>query len=308
METFSLRSQPIWAYLQLMRPANILTAWADILVGYAAAECITVNADAGFLTFNSFSSLGWLVLSTSGLYGGGVVFNDVFDLELDRQERPERPLPSDRASFTNAVVLGSLLLIVGVLAASQVSLLSGGIAFVVALTALIYDGFGKHQVWLSPINMGLCRGGNWLLGVSVLPVMVTERWFLALIPIIYISAVTAISRGEVEGGSRQTGIFAISLILLGLISVFALGFLENYSWYFIVPFVILFALLVLPAFVKATLNPDPLLIQKAVKAGVLSLIVLDSAIAAGFAGFSYGLIVLSLLPLSVLLARLFAVT
>ncbi|MEM0982243.1 MAG: polyprenyltransferase, partial [Cyanobacteria bacterium P01_H01_bin.58] len=45
-----------------------------------------------------------------------------------------------------------------------------------------------------------------------------------------------------------------------------------------------------------------------VKSGVLSLIVLDAAIAAGFAGWPYGLAVLALLPLSIVLARMFAVT
>ena len=27
----------IWAYLQLMRPANIVTAWADIFTGFVAS-------------------------------------------------------------------------------------------------------------------------------------------------------------------------------------------------------------------------------------------------------------------------------
>jgi 4-hydroxybenzoate polyprenyltransferase len=74
------------------------------------------------------------------------------------------------------------------------------------------------------------------------------------------------------------------------------------------PFAGLFAGLVLPAFVKATLDPSAVKVRQAVKSGVLSLIVLDAAIAAGFAGWPYGLAVLGLLPLSIALARLFAVT
>ena len=77
------------AYLQLMRPANIITAWADILLGYAAAGAVTVG-----INNLDFVALGWLILATTGLYGGGVVFNDVFDAELDAVERPERALPS----------------------------------------------------------------------------------------------------------------------------------------------------------------------------------------------------------------------
>lgn len=303
METVNVRSQSIWAYLQLMRPANILTAWADILAGYAVGGIISSN-----LGIDTLTSLGWLLLSTSGLYGGGIVFNDVFDLELDRVERPERPLPSGRASLTGAKLLGAVLLLIGVLAAIQVSLISAGLAGAIAVSALVYDSLGKHQGLLGPLNMGLCRGGNLLLGISVAPAMVKELWFLIFIPIVYIAAVTAISQGEVEGGKRQTGVLAIILVLLVLTGVFGLEGLENYHLLSALPFASLFSLLVLPAFVKATQDPSPAIVQKAVKSGVLSLIVLDSAIAAGFGDLFYGLMVLLLLPLSIALARLFAVT
>lgn len=303
METVNVRSQSLWAYLQLMRPANILTAWADILAGYAVGGIISTN-----LGIDTLTSLGWLLLSTSGLYGGGIVFNDVFDLELDRVERPERPLPSGRASLTGAKLLGAVLLLIGVLAAIQVSLISAGLAGAIAVSALVYDSVGKHQGLLGPLNMGLCRGGNLLLGISVAPAMVKELWFLIFIPIVYIAAVTAISQGEVEGGKRQTGVLAIILVLLVLTGVFGLEGLENYHLLSALPFASLFSLLVLPAFVKATQDPSPAIVQKAVKSGVLSLIVLDSAIAAGFGDLFYGLMVLLLLPLSIALARLFAVT
>lgn len=305
METLGVRSQSLWAYLQLMRPANIVTAWADILVGFAAAGGVALVTIGGT---SDLTVLGWLLLSTSGLYGGGIVFNDVFDADLDRVERPERPLPSGRASIVGAAILGSVLLVIGVAAATQVSLLSGVIAAAVAIAALIYDSLGKHQGLLGPLNMGLCRGGNLLLGVSAVPAMLTERWFLAFIPIIYIGAVTAVSQGEVEGGKQRTGVLAIALAVLVLTGVMGLGLLESYQALLAVPFALLFAALVLPAFVKATQDPSPATIQKAVKSGVLALIVLDSAIAAGFAGWPYGLAVLGLLPLSIALARLFAVT
>ena len=310
METLSTRSQSVWAYLQLMRPANVVTAWADILVGYAAAGGIATVANvlAGHLSAIALAPLGWLVLSTSGLYAGGVVFNDVFDVELDRTERPERPLPSGRAALNGAMMLGLVLLAIGILAAAQVSLISAGIATAVAVAALVYDSLGKHQGWLGPLNMGLCRGGNLLLGVSVVPAMLTERWFLAVLPIVYIAAVTAISQGEVDGGKQKTGVLAVVLVLAVLAGVLGLGRLSSYHWLVALPFAALFAGLVLPAFIKATVDPSPALVRQAVKSGVISLIVLDSAIAAGFAGWPFGLAVLALLPLSIALARLFAVT
>ena len=72
-------------YLELVRPANVATALADVLAGYAVAGL-------------GNPGLGWLLLSTACLYAGGVVLNDVFDRDLDRIERPERPIPSGRVS------------------------------------------------------------------------------------------------------------------------------------------------------------------------------------------------------------------
>lgn len=252
--------------------------------------------------------LACLLVATTGLYGGGVVFNDVFDAELDSQERPERPIPSGRASRQGAILLGSLLLLVGVVAAFQVSWLSAILAPSIAVAALLYDAFGKHHPVLGPLNMGVCRGGNLLLGISVVPAMVGEYWFLALIPIVYIAAVTAISRGEVHGTQGNTRIIALLLIGIVIAGLVGLGLLKDYEVLAALPFLALFAGRVLLPLIKAVREPTPNQIRIAVKAGVLSLIVLDATVAAGFSSLFYGLLVLSLLALSIALAQIFAVT
>lgn len=286
------------ACLQLMRPANIVTAWADILAGFAVSGAVFAN----------YTSLAWLLLATTGLYGGGVVFNDVCDAQLDAIERPERPIPSDRISSQAATVLGTLLLGVGILAAAQVSRLSLILALFIAMAALLYDRYGKHHSLFGPLNMGLCRGGNLLLGVSAVPFLVEQRWYLAFIPIVYIAAVTAISRGEVAGGKQKTG--AIALVLLGIVlgSLLALSLMPHYSFLVAFPFWALFAVRVFPAWLKATTNPSADIIRQAVKVGVISLILLDATLGAGFTGGVLGFLILGLLPLSLALARLFVVT
>ncbi|MBE9006103.1 UbiA-like protein EboC [Fortiea sp. LEGE XX443] len=299
MNTVILNSHRFWAYLQLLRPANIITAWADIMAGFAAS---------GYFVEANVIPLLWLLLATTGLYGGGIVFNDVFDAELDAEERPERPIPSGRASRTGASLLGSLLLIMGVVAAVQVSWVSGILAIAIATAALLYDAIGKHHPILGPINMGLCRGGNLLLGVSVVPAVLGNYWFLALIPIVYIAAITTLSRGEVHGAKLSTGIIAVLLIMAVLVGLLGLGLLKDYQVITTLPFLILLAIQVLIPFIKAAYQPTSDKIRIAVKAGVLSLIILDTTVAAGFAGLAYGLIVLSLLPISMLLAKIFAVT
>src|SRR6478672_11914777 len=118
-----------------MRPANIVTSVSDVLAGIAIS---------GFFFAHSFNTnqilpVLLLCISTIGLYGGGVVFNDVFDAELDSVERPERPIPSGLISKKEAATLGGILLSAGILLAFFVNLTSGVLALLIAICALVYD-------------------------------------------------------------------------------------------------------------------------------------------------------------------------
>ncbi len=295
------------AYLRLMRPANIVTAVADICLGFAASGAAAQLSVQDF-TIDTIAPLIWLSLSTIGLYGGGVVMNDVFDAELDKVERPERPIPSGLATKSGATILGFGLLLFGIAMAWQVSLLSMLIAVAVAVLAVTYDAWGKHQKYLGPINMGMCRGGNLLLGVSAIAPMVAVHWYLAIIPIVYIAAITMISRGEVHGGSKQALYGAVVMYIAVIGAMVALTLLPNYHVMRALPFLALFAALIFPPLFRAIKDPQGKNIGKAVKGGIIALIVFDATMAAGFAGWKYALIVVALLPVSILLAKKFAVT
>ncbi|MDJ1497771.1 UbiA family prenyltransferase [Cytophagaceae bacterium DM2B3-1] len=332
-----MKSSRLFAYLQLMRPANIVTAMADILAGFAVRQAFIVYIFTymivGEMKFVEYMWVQYrfnallLLVSTIGLYGGGVVYNDVFDAKLDAVERPERPIPSGRASFIGAVILGSILLIGGVLCAFSVSDLSGYIAILTAFFALLYNKVGKHQSW-GPINMGFCRGLNLFLGTT-LPfrgefgswgienpiksefLLHFEQYkvlYICLIPIIYIAAITSVSRGEVHGGSKKSFYIPFFLYSIVILSIGTLAFISGIPIWQSLPFLSLFIYLIFPPLIRAYNDPQPRNIGLAVKAGVISLIVMDASIAAVFAGGIYGLIVLALLPLSRFLAKYFAVT
>ncbi len=295
----------IRASLELMRPANIVTAFADILAGYAVA--------GGAIFFvNGLEStpegLLLLLIATFGLYGGGVVFNDVFDAELDADERPERAIPSGRISITEASLLGSILLLGGMLSAFQVNTVAGVIAVVIAVCAIFYDWKAKHSVFWGPFFMGMCRGGNLLLGMSVTASVLLVYWPLAIIPVIYIAAITLVSQSEVSGGNRQHGFIALGVILVVITALALISVLPETEFLPSLPFLFIFAFMVLPAFYSAAKTPEPSTIKSAIKRGVISLVLLNSVVAAAFAGFTMGVVVFGVFLLSVFTAKIFDVT
>lgn len=288
-------------YLKLMRPANIITAFADILAGSSIVA-------GGLVVFYS-GDLYLLLLATAGLYGGGVVLNDYFDADLDQKERPERPIPSGQVTKNRALILATVLFLVGIAASFLVNFVSGFLAVTIALLAAFYDAKGKHLNWIGPINMGLCRGFNLLLGMSLLPSTTLENWHLLFIPVIYIAAITSISKGEVTGSTRGPLYVAAFFYLLVIAAIAFLGYESEANDFFSsVLFVILFAVLILPPLFRAIREPSANKIRMAVKVGIVSLIVMNAAIAASSAGLIFGLVVLSLLPFSFLTGKLFPVT
>ncbi|QJW88572.1 UbiA-like protein EboC [Spirosoma taeanense] len=290
----------IKAFLSLTRPANLVTAIADVLAGMAIAGYFLDASPAP-------APVGWLALSTVCLYGGGVVFNDVFDAELDAVERPERPIPSGIVKKNSATMLGTVLLLIGIVTAFLANQTAGLLAIGIAVASLVYDRFGKHHNLLGPLNMGLCRGLNLLLGVSILPNQVLPWAWVGLVPIAYIGAITMISRGEVHGGSAGTLRVAGLLYALVIGCVAALAQSRGQLGTAL-PFLLLFGYYIFPPLWRAVREPVGRNIGAAVKAGVLSLIVMNAAWVASFASFPLAMLVFCLLPLSRLLAKIFAVT
>lgn len=286
------------AYLQLLRPANVATTVADILAGFAVAGQ------------SNPSVLPWLIAASACLYGGGVVLNDVFDRKIDAIERPERPLPSGRIPVDRAAWFGAGLLVGGVLCALAASTTAAGVAVATAGAVLLYDAGGKHHGVIGPLNMGVCRGLNLVLGMSAVPATIGVSWRLALITVVYIAAVTLLSRGEVSGGGRGRAALALVLLALVVIALGGLALREGPSRQALAGLALtgLLAWRVLPPFLEAYRDSSPSFIRQAVRAGILSLVLVDAVIAASYAGISYSVGVLATAAVAGYLARSFAVT
>jgi 4-hydroxybenzoate polyprenyltransferase len=289
----------IRAFIELMRPANVITSLTDVLAGMSIV---------GFLfDFIDLNTVLFLGISTMCLYAGGVIFNDVFDHDLDKLERPERALPSERILKSEAILGGILLLSAGIFCAFWHSRLSGFIAIIISICALFYDWKGKHMFIFGPINMGLCRAFNLLLGMSVYEIGVFTYGYLIIIPLIYIAAITLVSRGEVHGGTPKTLLFAQLLFLLVHLSQIYFAYTFDHI-YIALPFVITHFFLISNKLYVAIKNPIGPNIGKTVKTGVLTLILMNAAWVSLSGQWEMAIFVVLLLPVSIQLGKKFAVT
>jgi 4-hydroxybenzoate polyprenyltransferase len=283
-----------------MRPANIVTSVADVLAGIAISGY--------FVNFETdYSPVLLLCISTIGLYGGGIVFNDVFDADLDKTERPERAIPSGAVKLNEAILLGAFLLFTGIAAAFYLSALSGILAALIAFFALLYNKYSKHHSFLGPLNMGLCRGLNLILGISIIAASLNEWYFLGIVPLIYIFSITMISQGEVHGSNRNKLYFG-AILYLTVISIMLYSSWTKGQALIALFFIIPFAWMIFKPLIKAIKEPLGKNIGEAVKAGVISLILMDAAWAAVFGSPVVAICIALLLPVSLWLAKRFAVT
>ena len=200
-------------WLQLMRIPTVFTALSNILCGYLITHKLTTAE------LPQHPDLWLLLISSAGLYLGGMVLNDVFDAALDAIERPERPLPSGRISRRAAAVFGSLLLIIGVGCAAAVGMGSLLIAGLIVAAVLLYNGLLKSTI-AAPLGMGTCRFLNLMLGASA-GTTLTSVWQTTPMTVaaglgIYIVGVTVFARNEAGKSSSSGLLMGLGIMICGI--------------------------------------------------------------------------------------------
>jgi 4-hydroxybenzoate polyprenyltransferase len=300
-----LRSVNWRAYAQLVRLPNVFTALADIALGWCGALAVGTPG-------TRWPSFILLLAASACLYSAGMVWNDFFDVEQDRQERPFRPLPSGRIARRTAGLLGCVLILAGLLLAGLAGLAMGGffgtpllLAGLLTAAILLYDGWLK-RTWAGPLAMGTCRLLNVLLGLSVASTDLRwgPRFFLALAVGVYIVGVTWFARTEARV-SRRSVLTAGALVMLAALVLalavpvwFAAGSSSALFPYLLVGLGFLVGIPV----GRATAEPTPGRVQRAVKRALIGLVVLDAVLATALVGAA-GLVILVLLLPALYLGR-----
>jgi hypothetical protein len=168
------------------------------------------------------------LLSGALFYVGGMLLNDAFDAEIDARERPERPIPSGRATRGNVFALGFGLLGVGLALLVLLVTLGhavGGVRLAAAGTGtaaavVLYNRFHKGISW-SPVLMGLCRAGLYTMGAYAVSAAPPDAVVAAaVLLLLYVVGLTHIARFETASSVGR--LWPAAFLLLPLIVFVAL--------------------------------------------------------------------------------------
>lgn len=287
----------IRAYLELIRFPNLFTAMADVLAGYLIVRATAMN----------WVDLGFLLLATSCIYGGGCALNDLHDRHLDARERPRRPIPSGRVSVPEAMILTILLFAGGFLAAYRTGAGAAVIVLLLILAVIVYDVILKEREVAGPMNMATCRSLNLMLGMSPGLTLMALSSIFPVITLVYLFSLTTLSHFEVEGGLGARGGTAfggLAICLIGIVLLIIGRYLNPGALIFLICLLVFSG----PPLVAAGFRPAPQRVGRAVKFLVLGIPLLDAVYVAGIHGWAYGIPVALCIVPAVFLARIFYVT
>lgn len=306
------RSGRAGAWAELLRLPALFTVPGDALAGTAAA-----GARPGPRTLLAIGS-------SLCLYEAGMALNDWADRAEDAVERPHRPLPSGRVRPAAALTAACGLTGAGLVLAARAGRPALAVAAPLAATVWAYD-LGLKRTPAGPAAMAAARSLDLLLGAAATGGGTRAALPSAALLGSHTLAVTAVSRRETTGGSALAPLAALATtgaltrlvahrrtrLPAGRRAAAAPGLPGSgpaegpprATGVLATALGAAYAATVARPYLHATLNPSPVLTQRAVGSGVRATIPLQAALAARSGAAATSLLVAALAPAGRMLTR-----
>lgn len=141
-------------YITLIRPVNFIITTLSIFVA-----CLLAGGTHEQILFMVFASLGGACIGS-----GGMVINDILDIEIDRINKPERPLPSGAVAKYDALMFYGGLTGFGLIMTAYTTRPAFIIAFIAVPMIVMYSKIFKGTPLLGNMLVGALTGLAFIFG------------------------------------------------------------------------------------------------------------------------------------------------
>ena len=153
----------LWAFVRLLRPVNLVMIMIGVALGGVLSDGLgALQGGSGMVLLQAALSAALIAAAANSL-------NDALDLEIDRVNRPDRPLPSGLVSVGTAKLVWGLGTGAGLMLAVSLSLMHVALALAAVGLMVIYNVYLKRTTLLGNVVVALVIGltlvyGGWAVG------------------------------------------------------------------------------------------------------------------------------------------------
>lgn len=186
--------EKLTSILKITRPINVIITFISVLI--AAAICLPNKIPEFYVLLAAFSA----ALTAAS----GNIINDLFDIEIDKINRPLRPLPSGKITSREAYFLISVMILGSLIISFLVSYSAFIIVIVSHLLLFLYSKYLKRIPLLGNITVAFLTSLVFIFGG-----VVVENPAAAFIPAVFAFLINLIREvvkdmQDVEGDKKSS--------------------------------------------------------------------------------------------------------
>lgn len=156
------------AYIKLLRYKNSLMAGLAALIAVIITYSSLYGGLGGIFGFiyTTPQRLGYVVLMVFLATGGGNALNDFYDMDIDKINRPERPIPSGKIKPKNAYIFSYFCFVTALSIGFAINIFSGIIGLFNVVVMILYAQKLKTTTLLGNLSVAYLVGSIFLFGGS----------------------------------------------------------------------------------------------------------------------------------------------
>ena len=236
------------ALLSLIRPIN------SFMIGLAVVVGIAIGSPD--MLFSRLTIYGFITGFSISSYS--MIINDIYDIEIDKVNQPERPLAKQIISINSALLLSLILLLIGLTSSMIISYSHLIITVIFSFLSWFYNIWGKKQgiignsIVASSMSIPFIFGGVITGNISLLVWSISLIAFLSGMGREIIKTIADVDGDKIKGiksvsiqfGSRNAMLVACGFIIISILVSFIPVYFNLIQIYYI-PLLILTDLILL---------------------------------------------------------------